>query len=438
MKNYLILIILFITLSSFGQVRIFGEIKNTPSSPLFLMENIGGNYQIIDSCKISNSGTYLFNKNLQTGYYALGLNETNFTQIIITPNEDSIEIHFSGNQLKQDIQVLQSVENILLWDFMNKRKTMKSDISQVYRAKTYFVENSIEYNSFQKKEDSLKKEYNDYLLNTYNTHKQTFFAKTIISDIEVSNEDDFFKYTFFDNSDLIRSGVFTSKITEYLQFHTAYTEDGFISSIDLILLKASEDHKVYDFVLNYLLELFNQVGPDIVLDYLVEEYVISDGCSDLETSEILASKLNTYKKLQLGNLAPNVSMFDIVGTLHNLSDLYSFSRINVLFFGSSMCHFCQEAKPQLEGISYGVDKKDLQILYISLDTSMHDWQKEAELKMENWVYLSELKAWDSKSTEVFQVHKTPSFYIIDSESQIISKPKNIEELMSELEFLGIK
>ena len=401
------------------------------------MENIGGNYSIIDSCSI-NTGIFSFEKNLQTGYYALALNDNNFAQFIIHSNEESIEINFSGDDLKQDIKVIQSNENKLLWDFMIQRKKMKSEISQVFRAKTYFKENSIEYHSFQKQEDSLNKQYNNYLLTLYTGDSNTFFAKTIISDIVISENDDFFKYTFFDEPDLIRSGVFTKKITEYLQFHTAYTEDGFISSLDIILQKASSNHQVYEVVLNYLLELFNQVGPDVVLDYLVEEYVISDACSDLGISEILASKIDDYKKIQIGNIAPNVDLFDTEEKWYQLKELFPNSKLNVLFFGSSQCHFCQEAKPQLEGFSQDIAPQELQVIYISLDTNLQEWRKETEVKMDNWVYLSELKAWNSISTQVYQVHKTPSFYIIDGNLQIISKPRNIDELMNELEFLGIE
>ncbi len=434
MKKYFLLILLFLSLTSFAQVKIFGELKSATSSPIFLMENIGGIYQKIDSCKIVN-GIYTFERDLNTGYYSLGLNINNYAQIIVQEDEKDVEINFLTEDFKQSIQVIQSEENKLLWQFMRARKKMKSSISQVFIAKTYFPENSIEYIAFQRQEDSLKQQYNEFLMSTYQAYHETFFAKTIISDIEISDDEDFFDYTLFIEPDLIRSGVFTRKITEFLQFHTAYTEDGFISSIDWILQKALDNQEVYEFVLNYLLELFNQVGPDVVLDYLVEEYVISDGCSDLPISEILEVKLNAYKKLQIGNIAPNVSMFNSEGTLCNLNDLYSFSRINVLFFGSSMCHFCQEAKPLIEDISLEEDLIDLQIIYISLDTNRQTWLKEAEAKPANWVYLSELKAWDSKSTEIFQIHKTPSFYIIDGTSQIISKPKDVFELMSELELL---
>jgi thioredoxin-related protein len=437
MRNQILLILLLLSQSIFAQTKIFGELKQNSGTPLFLMENIGGVYSKIDSCIIQLNGKYSFGKNLKTGYYALGLSDSNFVQIIIQPSEEIIEIDFLSSNLKQSILIKQSEENKLLWDFMRYRRGIKQKISQTYIEKSYLNEKSYEYYLLNKQEDSLKQEYNHHVLDLYEKHKDTFFAETIASEIELTNNEDFFKYTFFNNPNLIRSGVITRKVGEYLQFRTEYTEDGFITAIDLILLKASENKEVYDFVLNYLLELFNQVGPDVILDYLVEEYVNSDGCSDLETSEILAAKLNAYKKLSIGKTAPSISMFDSENTLHNLRDLYSFSRINILFFGSSMCHFCQDVKPQLENYSEGKNITDLQVIYITLDTNYQVWQKEAQSIPKNWISLSELKGWDSQSTEVFQIHKTPSFYIIDSKAQIISKPKNIEDLIEELGLLGI-
>ena len=437
MKIAITLSFLLLSLVSFSQVKIHGNIKALPFSTIYLTENISGRHNIIDSCIITEKRKYSFIKELETGYYSLKVSDTNFAQIIVPNKTEEILINFMSRDLKSSIQVKKSEENKLLWQFMRDRKALKSHMAQVYATKTHFDKNSIEYAAFQTIEDSLIQEYNIYLLNTYHKHQTTFFAKTIISEYKIENKDDYFKYTFFDDADLIRSGIFPRKVTEYLQFKTDFTEDGFISSIDFILMEASANSEVYDFVLNYLLELFNDVGPDIILDYLVEEFVITDGCSDLDVSTVLEKKLAAYKLLAIGNIAPNVSIFDSEGTLHSLYDLFSFSELTILFFGSSHCQFCKDAHSDLELITANTTKGKLQLIYISLDTDLESWKNEANEQPDNWIYLSELKGWDSKSTEIFQIHKTPSFYIIDRNAMIISRPRDIEILLDELNLLGI-
>lgn len=437
MKIAITLSFFLLSLLSFSQVKIHGNNKSLPLSTIYLTENIGGHHTIIDSCKITKEGNYSFIKELKTGYYSLKVSDTNFAQIIVPNKSEEILINFISRDLKSGIQIKKSKENKLLWQFMRDRKALKSHMAQVYATKTHFNKNTIEYAAFQTIEDSLIHEYNIYLLNTYNKHPNTFFAKTIISEFKVNNKNDYFKYTFFEDANLIRSGIFPRKITEYLQFKTDFTEDGFISSIDFILMEASANSEVYDFVLNSLLELFNDVGPDVILDYLVEEYVSTDGCSDLDVSTVLEKKLAAYKLLAIGNSAPNVSIFDSKGTLHSLYDLFSYSELTILFFGSSHCQFCKDAHNDLNIITANTAKEKLQLIYISLDTDVDSWKEEVKGSPRNWIYLSELKGWDSKSTEIFQIHKTPSFYIIDRNAMIISRPRDTEILLDELRLLGI-
>ena len=70
-----------------------------------------------------------------------------------------------------------------------------------------------------------------------------------------------------------------------------------------------------------------------------------------------------------------------------------------------------------------------------LDQKIDDWHKTIELLPTSWKKLTELKRWDSKGVVLFQVHKTPTFYILDSQLKIIGKPADIHELIKELKFL---
>jgi len=432
------IVVFFIGWNSLQAQKVSGSFTcNTDFDTIFLAENIGGKYQITDASLIDSDKQFNFQRKFDNGYYAIWLSKNNYAQIII--NKEDVIVQLNDTLLRDGISILKSEENKKLWRFIQERKKRKSEIAQAYMHKTDFKKNTINYLNYDSIENKLKTDYNEYILQLFKNDSTSLFTRSILSDIEIENKKSFFKYVDFSDADLIRSGVFTHKITEYLQLQTNYTEDGFIESIDKILVLASVNNQVYDFVLNYLLELFNEVGPDIILDYLIEEYVIGDACSSLDLNAVLNNKLNAYKRIKIGEKAPNVSIFDINGIMMNLHDLCSFSNLSILYFGSSHCHFCQEANPRIQDIiKNSPSKKELQIIYISLDTEIKDWEKSLLNKPENWISLSELNGWDSKSTEVFQVHKTPTFFILNQESVIISKPKNIEELTTEMQFLQHK
>jgi thioredoxin-related protein len=410
-------------------------IKGFPEK-IYLSENIGGKYSIVDSSIIQQSGDFSFKSDYKCGYYSLSLNTQNWAQLII--NKEDVHLLFNDTILKSGIQIVNSKENQLLWSFIAERKDFKSQISQAYINKTRFKESSREYLSYQAIEELLTQNYNQYILELSKKDPTSFFARTIVADVDVNSKSEFFRYTDFGDSDLIRSGVITKKITDYLQFQTAYTEDGFIESIDRILILASKDALVYEFVLNYLLELFNATGPDIVLDYLIENYVIGEACTNMEYQLVLQHKLDAYKKLQVGNPAPNISTYNNHGIVQNLRDICSISRLSILYFGSGHCGFCNEITPELQEILRTYSNNVLQCIYFSLDSDYEEWIRSQRDVPINWLSLSELKGWDSKSAHIFQVHKTPTFYILDQESIIISKPKTMDDLKKEIKILTQK
>lgn len=437
MKGFIfILNFIFLSLIIHAQeIKIYGNLNHILSyDSIHLAENIGGKYSIIQSSAINKQGDFSFSGNYPTGYYAIWLGETNFAQIIL--NKENLSIKFQDTILRNDIEILGSIENSMLWDFIYNRKKYKSEISQAYMHKTEFAEYSANYQYFDSIEKSLITKYHHYILTIDSLCPDSFLSKSILADIEPKKNESFFKYVDFSNPNLIRSGVFTKKIIDFLQYETEYTEQGFVQSIDTILELSSQNNLVYDFVLNHLLEIFNEVGPDVILNYLIEEYVIGEACTDLDLSQVLNNKLAAYKKLSIGNRAPNISAFDINGIMKNLHDICSFYDLNILYFGSKQCNFCQESTPQL--ISY-LDqirnKMKIQLIYYSLDQDINEWLYTNENKPDYWVSISELKGWNSKSTHIFQIHKTPSFYLLDKNSMIISKPKTIDELLKELSFI---
>lgn len=438
-RQYLLICVVFTAIYSIAQeTTIKGQFyeKFLPQK-IYLSENIGGKYQIIDSAIIKENKEFKFQGAFETGYYAIWLDKSNWAQFILNNQDTLIEINFTARQLRNGTHVKQSIENKLLWQFIENRKIFQKSISQYKMQKSYFSQGSNEYLHFDKKEDSLIASYNEYLLELYGLYTHSFFAKTIISDYIVNDSMDFFKYVLFENEELIRSGVLTRKITEYLQLHTDFTEKGFKNSIDNILKLSEENLQVYDFTLNYLLELFNKVGPDIILDYLIENYILREGCTDLEYTDVLKQKLDSYQRIQIGKTISNISLINEEGIMQNMLDICNETKINVLFFGSSNCHFCQDAYPKLSNhLLINQEYNELiNIIYYSLDQKIEDWNKTIELLPTTWKKLTELKGWDSKGVDLFQVHKTPTFYILDSKLRIIGKPADVHELIKEIKFL---
>lgn len=441
MKRYLFfipgLLILFNTVLYSQYIRGKAADNTLAGETLSLYETIGIDHFKIDQCVIDPGGNFQFpGKKYPMGYYQLGLDDTNRVTIILNPLEEAVELYFSDKRLKYGIKVLVSKENRLLWQYKMKSKETQEKLKPLWIKKSYVPKtDTAALRAIREKINQLEKEKEDYLRELIDRHRDTYFAlacRAFIRGPGKNNKSTYFNDLDFSDPRLIRSSVFPVRIMEYLQYYTSYDEKGFKDSIDYILGLARLNEKVYEFCLHFLLEVFDEVGPDIIFQYLVEEYLLAEGCGNIEVSRVLKNKAAAYRKLQTGNQAPDLSLQDMNDEPVTISRVAAKNRYTLLFFWSSQCGFCQRELPRLAALYKMYRDQGLQIIAISLDRDKNDWRQAVEKEALNWINLSDLKGWKSKAVELYKIHKTPGFYLLDRQMRIVGKPKNIDHLIEEL------
>ncbi|MBN4062080.1 redoxin domain-containing protein [Bacteroidales bacterium AH-315-I05] len=404
---------------------------------LYLFEIIGHKTYPVDSVLIDDAGDFAFeNKNYETGYYQLTFNDTNKVDIILNQTEKAIRLEFTDPRIQHGINVLESNENKILWEYKLVSKAVQNELKAISIVKSYISDqsNSAKIQPLLQKEDSLN-DYKEQFLEQHSAkYPNTYFARSVkaMTHLQFPTKEEqkahFFDHVDFSDVALVRSSVFPSKIMQYLQQHTEYSENGFKQSADEILERAQVNPLVYELCLNYMLELFHKVGPPVIFQYLTEEYVIGEGCTEVEISELVQSKINAYRNLQAGKIAPDVTLPDTNGRPIKLSEIVSKNKFTLLFFWSSDCSFCEEAIPEIKHLYADNDNETLQIIALSLDHNKADWVSKINEKNLNWLHLSDLKGWDSKAADSYEVHKTPAFYLLNSKMIILAKPANTAQL----------
>ncbi|MCD4729534.1 MAG: TlpA family protein disulfide reductase, partial [Bacteroidales bacterium] len=134
--------------------------------------------------------------------------------------------------------------------------------------------------------------------------------------------------------------------------------------------------------------------------------------------------------LSVGKKAPEFVITDINGTELNLKDIKS--DYTLLLFWASWCSHCADALPKIHDIFTGTERKDLEILAISLDTEKEEWVNAVELLDFTWTNCSELKGWDSKVAIDYNVYATPTMFLLDKKKNILAKPITFNELNAAL------
>lgn len=427
-------IFMAITFFASGQ-KIKGAFENDEfeDKTIYLKEILGDQSYLLDSANIDAQGKFEFGaRKHPLGYYSLGF-EDNAIQIILNPSEEALKVIFGNKRLKEKVQILSSEENMLLWNFKYKSRAIqfeKASLNQLI-AKQPEKEDSIQLviNGLNLRKQNFK----DSLLSNF---PNSFFTKTIKSSLHIPYEikeeakSHYFDLLDFSDESLVRSNIFPSKIMKYLQVHTPYDESGFKASIDMILEKSKANEMVYNLNLNFLLSLFDEIGPDVVYEHIINEYVLTDGCFDTNISDHLATSISEYEKLLVGKIAPDVRLSNEMTLLNAICE----AKYTVLFFWSSQCQFCHDQLSVLKQLDEEfLDTVD--IVALSLDIDYQQWQNAIEREGLPWAHYSDLNGWDSEYVSQFKINKTPSYYVLNSNGTIIAKPGDAKTLKVLLEKL---
>lgn len=444
---YLILIALIIPFSILkGQeLRIDGTINDLKNTEVYLLSINGQTKHVLDTAKVDESGSFefLLPKNTTVGMYSIATGGEQNIELLV--DGENIRFVASGISAQDNVQIIESVENLIWYDYLYTKgiTQFKMDVIDQLLANyppgdEYFKASIEQYkqlmNSFISRSDEL-----------ITNNKGTLAAKYIKTDMPVFapfglNQDERQEYLIshhFDNVDftdtlLLNSNILTSKIIKYLSLYQSpgmsreELEEKLIMATDSIFDRAIVEQKVYESVLDFLVDGFEAIGFEKGLNHIAEQNALSDLCENTQRKKELENRMELIKKLAIGQKAPDFSIKDSQGkdvSLYNIK-----SKKTILIFWASWCPHCQEIMPVLKEYYNGDKKSELEIVGISIDESKEDFFDAILSHAYNWINLAEFKGWDGPTVLEYGIHATPTIFVLDENKTIIAKPANEDEL----------
>ena len=451
MRKILFYFLLLPALPAFSQSTHFihGEITNAGGKKVFLSGFYGEKVNKIDSVTCDASGRFVYplGPAVTTGLYKLSMGKDHFLDLIL--NNEDVDFVCKGDLSADSTSFLTSTENKIYYYFMNYDRTVQAKLEVLLPLLDYYPEKdkfytlaTAEYERLQRSEkntiDSLAALYpGAYAIRIFRIQHTPFLPSGLTKEDRIA----YLKQHFLDDVDfkdtlILHSNAWANKAISYLSLfsNNKYTqkqlESEFIKAVTVILSRASVNAEVYKFLLDYFVGGFDKYHFDAVITYMADNFQDPFSCEDQARKTQLQKKLENFKKISIGKVAPDIVIPDTKGKLIRLSEIKS--EYTLLVFWSSECGHCVQMMPQLKELYEKQKPKRWEVMTISMDTSRNEWMTFLHEQKLNWINCSELKGFNSVSSDEYNIFATPTMFLLDRDKRIVAKPISYRELEQDL------
>jgi thiol-disulfide isomerase/thioredoxin len=422
------------------------KVNNLSASKVQLSYLRGESVNFIDSLlSFKNEFHYTFAKNTShPGFYRIHIASDRWIDFIID-NED-VYLITDANNITDSMKVIRSENNKLYYEFLELNKQYTINTGELFPLLDKYSKDDKYSISIKNRLDTLQKEYINSINIIYQKNFRSYAARYIRTiqmpevDVNLSIEEkvDYLKSHFldninFDDDDLLYSDAFTIKTLKYItlfrnrQLSNDLLTKGFLSAVDTLLNKAKVNQLVYQDITECLIDKFKELGFNMVIDYIVDHYVIKDDlCLDERLPNSIQQRIDQSKSFLAGRKIPNIAVPDSTGKLIDLNDINS--EYTLILFYASWCPHCQKLLPGINELYLNQKEWKLKIFAVSLDTNKSDWLNYIRKNNYNWINISDLKGGHSKAVRDYKIYATPSMFLVNNKKELIAIVSNIEEL----------
>ena len=449
-KTITIFWVLILPFAAFGQRLTVSLSCPDDAHALYLYQMWGENQMLVDSAQQNTTtGKYEFRhaENLPTGLYNVRSGKKNVF-IILNDAEKKLELSFCFNNPVQTMKVVRSMENAVYYDFMRVNDGLLKAIGALEAAVVRYPQNEMFFDTLAQKYHRLQNERltmiddvqrlypNSYAAKIVATHRTPFlnahWNKATRS--KVMREDFFYNINMGDTM-LLRSDVYIEKAVRYMELYmnpdASYEvlQHELTIAIDKILSACSQNKQVFAFMLEYLTAVAAEYHFNTILEHLSENWM-NDDCND-PSEPRLQIRIKNYQKLTIGTQAPSFAVRDRDGKVLTLEDIPA-EYVLIIFYVSTCAH-CRQMMPHIVEKRRQLSEEKLEIIAISIDENLEDWERYISTNDFEWINVREAKGWDGAVAAAYSIFSTPAMFLLDNPRKIIAKPNDWSELKKVME-----
>jgi len=441
MLKKILLLLLFTTIVN-AQHTITGTMQPKDDFKWMILYQLQGAKQryIANTDVINGAFSFTLPSTAENGIYRMvyDLQQQLFVDVIY--NNEDITFTFHPTEPTRQIQFLASEENKIYHQYLNKISESQRQLDSLQVA--YFnveEKDSIlkpyqnHYKNLKIVQQNFEVRSKDKLAYHFIKASTRFTAEKPIDNPQAylkNLKTHFFDFIDFNDPKLINSTFINDKINDYI-FYINTSEDLETNNklqqeaVSTVIDKIGDQLKLAKDIEEGLLYTFTQQQNVPLVNYVLENYYekLPANYQDIDYIDDIKSQIKTI----IGNKAPNILWDD-----NNIKkDLYSLTKSKhyVVVFWSSSCGHCLKEMPNL--YEYLKSNNETKVIAVGLeeDSTKLEWEG-LILDYTSFINVYGANKWQNKFSRAYGVNSTPSFFILDADKKIISKPDDVEELKS--------
>ena len=252
----------------------------------------------------------------------------------------------------------------------------------------------------------------------------------------------FWDNVVFNDNRLVRTPFFEAKLDEYFKNYVSREPDSIIEEVQYMLTVAKTGNEIYPFLLfkftnKYISPEF--MGQDKVFLHIYQNFFAKGDTVLLNEASKKSITERAYSVManQLGLAAPPLVINDINDKKISLYDIVS--PYTFVAFWDPTCSHCKVEIPRVDSFYKAIwSKLNVKILSVNINfKELAGWKTFIkENKLAGWIHAYQTEADLNKEIQqgkpttirqLYDVFKTPTFYLLDASKKIIAKNLSIEQ-----------
>ncbi len=434
MKQTFTLLVFFLGMLLHSQNTISGTFSPAEEFNWLIAYHLkpGGQAYIADTA--IKDGTFTLNipENSKVGTYRLvyAVPQDEFYFDVLYTGKEAIELNFD---LDNGVSFISSEENKLFLSYFQDINRNEQQLVDFYTA------GSNDQATFQEITTALETTQATYEKKAENLFSQKFIIAnrgyvpetlTAKQDYIKNKKEAYFAHIKFDDTDLQASDFLIDKALNYV-FTALPSELGSLTDIkgvlkDNVATLASHLEELPDayqfYVFHKIWEQTAANNLNEVSDLLLNTYMTPKAHS-IDHMKLL-DEIAAKNRLRVGAIAPELEWVDDT-TVKRLSTLEGAEHY-LLVFWSSTCGHCLKELPALH--KELKTKPTVKVIAVGLENDERTWKPESA-KLDDFEHAISLGRWESEYAKLYDIHSTPTYYVLDEDKRILAKPENDTEVV---------